>query len=263
MVPLSKNYLLSKLEVFFTSVYKIVKFALLFFKEFFFPPYEIREIVNQCFKIGVKSFPIISVTGFIIGLVFTKQSRLPLTDLGATALLPSLVGLGIIKALGPLVTALICAGKIGSAIGAELGSMKVSEQIDAIEMAGINSFKYLAVTRITAAIFMIPLLTYFMSFMALLGAYTDVNLNEATSFISFFENALVKLSFMDLAASLVRGIVYGFTIGLMSCYYGFHVSGGTEGVGRAANLSVVSTMFLVFVEEVFIVQIFNSVLRHV
>lgn len=257
------KYLISpKLEHFFINLYDVTNFAILYFRELFLPPYEFREIIYQCYKIGVKSLPIISVTGFIIGLVFTKQSRLPLTELGATAFLPSLVGLGIVKALGPLVTSLIGAGKIGSAIGAELGSMKVSEQIDALEMAGINSFKYLVVTRITASAFMLPLLTYYMSFMALLGAYIDINLNEATSFISFFENALIKLSFMDLAASLVRGIVYGFTIGLMSCYFGLNVTGGTEGVGRAANLSVVSTMFLIFVEEVFIVHIFHSIFKH-
>ncbi|MFZ6023830.1 MAG: MlaE family ABC transporter permease [Bacteroidota bacterium] len=262
MLSSKENKKPSQIERFFTTVYEISVFALQYFRFLFSAPFEIRETIYQCYKIGVKALPIISVTGFIIGLVFTKQSRLPLTDLGATALLPSLVGLGIIKALGPLVTSLICAGKIGSAIGAELGSMKVTEQIDAIEMAGVNAFKYLTQTRILACTLMIPLLTFYMSFMALLGAFVDVNLSEATSFVSFFQGALVRLNFFDIAASCTRGILYGFTIGFLSCYYGFSVTGGTEVVGRAANLSVVTSMFLIFIEEVFIVQLLNSVLKN-
>ena len=222
------------------------------------PPFEFKEIIRQCYEVGYKSLPLITLTGFVTGLVFTKQSRPSLAEVGAQSWLPSLVAIAIIRALAPLVTALIAAGKVGSNIGAELGSMKVTEQIDAMEVSAVNPFKFLVVSRVLATTLMIPLLMCFTGAVGMLGAYINVHQNEMTSFISFFQAAFEKISFLDIFSSLVKSIVYGFTIGIVGCYKGFNASNGTEGVGKAANASVVLSMFLIFIEEILIVQITNS-----
>jgi phospholipid/cholesterol/gamma-HCH transport system permease protein len=200
---------------------------------------------------------LITLTGFIVGMVFTKQSRPSLEDFGATSWLPSLIGIAIVRALAALVTALICAGKVGSSIGAELGSMKVTEQIDAMEVSAINPFKYLVVTRVLATSLTIPILALYCSFVGLLGSYVNVNGSESSSLTMVYKNAFSDISFLDIFASVVKSIFYGFTIGMVGCYKGYHATQGTRGVGKAANEAVVLSMFLIFVEEIIIVQVSN------
>ncbi|MDB5248001.1 MAG: transporter permease [Segetibacter sp.] len=256
----TREFVITKgVDEYFINLYSAAKFVLRFFNEVLRPPYEGKEIIKQCYEIGYKSFPLISLTGFITGLVFTKQSRPSLAEFGATSWLPSLVAIAIIKALAPLVTALIAAGKVGSNIGAEIGSMRVTEQIDAMEVSAVNPYKFLVVSRVLATTFMIPILTCYTGFVAMMGAYLNVQTNEMTSFVSFFEQAFEKISFLDIFSSLTKGIVYGFTIGIVGCYKGYNATQGTEGVGKAANASVVMSMFLIFVEEILIVQITNSI----
>lgn len=257
--PVEKKLISKKIDDFFIDLYSTLQFLTRFFKELFKPPYEFKEIIKQCYEIGYKSLFLITLTGFITGLVFTKQSRPSLSEFGATSWLPSLVAIAIIRALAPLVTALICAGKVGSNIAAELGSMKVTEQIDAMEVSAVNPFKFLVVSRVLATTLMIPTLVFYTGFVAMMGAYINVHQNEMTSFVTFFQQAFDKISFLDIFSSLIKGIVYGFTIGIVGCYKGFHASNGTEGVGKAANSSVVLSMFLIFIEEILIVQITNSI----
>ena len=255
-----KKYLISpKVDGYFMGIFNGWKFFLRFFAEVFKPPYEWSEILKQSFQVGYRSLALISLTGFITGLVFTKQSRPSLSDFGAASWLPSLVAIAIIRALAPLVTALICAGKVGSNIGAELGSMKVTEQIDAMEVSATNPYKFLVVSRVVATTLMIPLLTFYSGFVGLMGSYLDVRNNEQTSFTTFFDNALGAISFLDIGATVFKALCYGFTIGMVSCYKGYTASQGTEGVGRAANAAVVLSMFLIFVEEIVIVQITNYI----
>jgi len=254
----TNNYLFSKkIDAFFMSVNKAYRFVIQFFKQFLIPPFHISEVVNQCYEIGLRALPLITLTGFIIGIVFTKQSRPALEEFGATSWLPSLMGIAIVKALGPLVTALICAGKVGSGIGAELGSMRVTEQIDAMEVSAINPFKYLVVTRVTATMITIPILSFYCIVVGLLGSYVNVRAGESTSFLTFFKNAFSTIQFLDLFTSVLKTIVYGFTIGIVGSYKGFNATRGTRGVGKAANQAVVMAMFLIFVEEVIIVQVSN------
>jgi len=254
----SGKYILSKgLDESLLGVHKSYRFVIEYFKQAFKPPFHVSEVINQCFEIGLRSVTLITLTGFIIGVVFTKQSRPSLEDFGASSWLPSLIGLAIIKALGPLVTAIICAGKVGSSIGAELASMKVTEQIDAMEVSAINPYKYLVVTRVTATTISVPILSLYCIVMGLLGSYVNVRAEEATSFITFFENSFSSILFLDISTSLVKSVVYGFTIGIVGCYKGFNASQGTRGVGRAANRAVVMAMFLIFIEEIIIVQISN------
>src|SRR5215467_3987401 len=193
------KYFISKgIEQFFTGIYDISKFALQFFKEVFKPPYEVQEVIRQCYQVGYKSITLITLTAFITGIVFTKQSRPSLASFGATSWLPSLIGIAIVKALAPLITGLICAGKIGSQMGAELGSMKVTEQIDAMEVSAVNPFKYLVVTRVLASTLMIPVLVVYSGFIGLFGSFLNVHANEQTSLTAFIHGMFVKIGFTDI-----------------------------------------------------------------
>ena len=254
----TREYVFSKgLDDYLTGISNAGRFTARFFKEVVKRPFHLREVINQSFEVGLKSLALISLTGFIVGIVFTKQTRPSLEEFGATSWLPSLIGIAIIKALGPLVTALICAGKVGSSIGAELGSMKVTEQIDAMEVSAINPFKYLVVTRVLATTIAIPVLALYCSFVALYGSYLNVHAEETSSLISFYQNAFKTINFLDIITSVVKTVVYGFTIGIVGCYKGYNATQGTRGVGNAANQAVVLAMFLIFIEEVIIVQMTN------
>jgi phospholipid/cholesterol/gamma-HCH transport system permease protein len=240
----------------FLTLYDVGLFIVRFFREGFLPPYEIKELIRQCYNIGYRSLLLISTTGLITGLVFTKQSRPSLSEFGATSWLPSLVGIALLRTLAPLLTGLIAAGKVGSSIGAELGSMRVTEQIDAMEVSACNPFKFLVSTRVIASSITIPILTFYTALMGMAGAFLNVNLSEGTSYTEFFQSALEQITFLDVTASTVKSIIFGFTIGIVGCYQGYNSSKGTEGVGKAANSAVVIGMFLIFLEEVISVQFF-------
>ncbi|WP_129717596.1 ABC transporter permease [Pedobacter sp. SYP-B3415] len=241
----------------FLVLYDVWQFIGRFFKEAFLPPYEGKELMRQCYDIGYRSLLLISLTGFITGVVFTKQSRPSLAEFGATSWLPSLVGIALLRTLAPLLTALIAAGKVGSSIGAELGSMRVTEQIDAMEVSATNPFKFLVSTRVLAATITIPILTFYTAMVGMLGALLNVYTNEETSWQAFFSSSLESITFLDVIASTIKAVLFGFTIGMVGCYQGYNSSKGTEGVGKAANAAVVTGMFLVFVEEVITVQFFG------
>lgn len=248
-----------KTDNFFRGLSDAFAFVKRFFQEVWFPPYEFKEILRQCYEIGYRSLPLISLTGFIIGIVFTNQSRPSLAEFGATSWLPALISIAVVRALGPLVTALIAAGKVGSSIGAEIGSMKVTEQIDAMEVSAINPFKYLVITRTLATTFMIPVLVMYTDFVALMGSFINVHQNEMVSLSTFFVQVFESISFLDIFSSIIKSLVFGFTIGIVGCYKGYNSTQGTEGVGKAANASVVMSMFLIFIEELLALQIVNAI----
>lgn len=257
-ITAERKYMVSKrVDQIFLDLYNGYRFIGRFFKEVFIAPFEFKETVRQCYEVGYRSLPLISLTGFITGLVFTKQSRPSLSEFGATSWLPSLISIAVVRALAPLVTALIAAGKVGSNIGAELGSMKVTEQIDAMEVSATNPFKFLVVSRVLATTLMIPILMLYTAFVALIGSFLDIHAHELTSFVSFIEKAFERITFLDIFSSLIKAVFYGFTIGCVGCYKGYNASQGTEGVGKAANSAVVLSMFLIFIEEIVIVQITN------
>jgi phospholipid/cholesterol/gamma-HCH transport system permease protein len=239
------------------TVHDAFTFVVRFFTSVARRPWHLKELVHQCYEVGWKTLPLITLTGFVTGIVFTKQSRPSLAEFGATSWLPSLITIALVRSLAPLVTALICAGKVGSSIGAELGSMKVSEQIEAMEVSAINPFKYLVVTRTLATTLMAPALMIYCCAIGLLGAWLNVHGNEGATVRSFLNDGFASISFLDTWSALVKSIVFGFTIGIIACYKGFSASKGTQGVGRAANASVVTSMFAVFIEEVLIVQIIS------
>jgi phospholipid/cholesterol/gamma-HCH transport system permease protein len=240
---------------YFTEVTLITQFIIRFFKELFVPPYEFNELIKQCYIVGYKSLPLVGITGFIMGLVLTIQSRPTLAEFGAESWLPAMVAVSIIREIGPVITALICAGKVGSGIGAELASMKVTEQIDAMEVSGINPFKYIVVTRIVATTLMVPVLVIFSDFIALSGSFLAVNIKGDVSFQLFYALVFEKLNFMDIIPSLAKTFFFGFAIGLIGCFKGYNSNKGTEGVGASANSAVVLSSLLVFVIDMIAVQL--------
>ncbi len=239
----------------FSDVGSISQFTIKFFKEVFVPPYEVKEFIKQCYYIGYKSLPLVSITGFIMGLVLTLQSRPTLAEFGAESWLPGMVALSLIKEIAPVVTALICAGKIASGIGAELGSMKVTEQIDAMEVSAINPYNYLVVTRILAATLMIPLLVVFADGVGIIGGYVGVNIHSDVNMIRYTNQVLESIDFIDAIPALIKTFFFGFFIGLIGCYKGFTAANGTESVGKAANSAVVVASLSVFIIDMLAVQI--------
>jgi len=233
----------------------ITRFSGRFFVELFLKGGEYAETLRQCFFLGYKSIGLVVTTGFIIGLVITIQSRPTLVTFGAEAWLPGMIAVSLVREIVPVVTALICAGKIGSGIGAELGSMKVTEQIDAMDVSGTNPFKYLVVTRVVAATLMVPLLVVFADVVALYGGYLGVNLRGDVSWNLYWAQVLDSLAFGDIIPSLAKTFFFGFAIGLISCYKGYTTRHGTEGVGRSANASVVISSILVFILDLLAVQL--------
>jgi phospholipid/cholesterol/gamma-HCH transport system permease protein len=246
---------MSSINLFFDETGKITRFALQFFKELFKPPFEFKEFLRQCYVLGNKSIFLVTVTGFIMGVVFTLQTRPTMMEFGAEDFMPAMIGLAVIREIGPMITALICAGKIGSSIGAELGSMKVTEQIDAMEVSGTNPFKYLVVTRIMALTLMLPLLVLAADTISLLGSFLMENLKGQVSFTLYFSKVFEVVEFGDLIPSVSKSFFFGYTIALIGCYKGYTSDKGTAGVGRAANSAVVVASLLLFVIDFAVVII--------
>jgi phospholipid/cholesterol/gamma-HCH transport system permease protein len=244
---------------FFAEVGELSYFTSRFFKEVFKPPYEFKEFLRQCYNMGNRSLLLVSVTGFIIGLVFTLQSRPTLLEFGAVSWMPSMVSISIIREMGPIITALICAGRIGSGIGAELGSMRVTEQIDAMEVSGTNPFKFLVITRILATTLMLPVLVFFGDTIAIFGSAVVENIMGNVSYLLYFNQVFDSLKFSDIIPTTIKTFFFGFAIGLVGCYKGYNCKKGTAGVGLAANSAVVYTSMLLFIIDfiaVFITNIF-------
>lgn len=240
---------------FFAEIGDTTKFVARFFAMRRSKDPKIGEFLSQCFQIGYRSFPLVGLTGFIMGLVLTMQLRPSLISYGVESQLPVMVGIAIVREIGPVITALIFAGKIGSSIGAELGSMKVTEQIDAMEVSGINPFSYLVVNRIMAATLMLPVLTILSDSISLYGAYIGVNINSVTSFTLFFDQIFQSLSFSDVLPAVIKTFFFGFAVGTIGCYKGYNSSKGTKGVGSAANSAVVVSSVMIFIIDLLVVQI--------
>jgi phospholipid/cholesterol/gamma-HCH transport system permease protein len=253
----AETFFNTTIKNFFLEISQVTSFGARFFVELIKPPYEFNEFAKQFYSIGCKSFPLVGITAFIMGLVLTIQSRPTLVQFGAESWLPAMVSVSIIREIGPVITALICAGKVGSGIGAELASMKVTEQIDAMEVTGMNPFKYIVVTRIFATTLMLPLLVVFADSIALCGSYFGVNLNGDVTFHLFLSQVIEKLNFMDLFPAMIKTFFFGFAIGLIGCYKGYYSNKGTEGVGKSANSAVVYASLLIFIIDMIAVQVTN------
>jgi phospholipid/cholesterol/gamma-HCH transport system permease protein len=249
------NDLFTSAGNFFKQVGDFSLFVTRTVKEAFSLNFEFKEFLRQCFQIGYKSLALISVTGFIMGLVLTIQSRPVLVDFGAVSMLPGMVTISLIREMGPVITALICAGKIGSGMGAELGAMKVTEQIEAMEVSATNPMRFLVVTRVLAATLMIPILVLFADALGIIGSWAGANIKGNVSFALFIAQAFAPVGFMDLIPAVIKTFFFGSVIGFVGCYMGYTAGRGTESVGLAANSAVVLSSLLVIIVDLIAVQI--------
>ena len=251
-----KNILYSKgLDEFLLRAAELAQFTARSFREAAFPPYEFRETFRQSAIIGISSLALVGFTALVLGLVLVLQSQPTLVEFGAGSFLPAMSSISIVREVGPLVTALICAGKIGSGISAELGSMKVTEQIDAMEVSGANPFKYLVSTRIMACTLMLPILTVYADLISLFGAFIGANIKTPVNFNFFFNRVFEAVHYSDVFPAFIKTFFFGFAIGLVGCTKGYNSKNGTEGVGMAANESVVVSMLAVIVIDMVVTQI--------
>jgi phospholipid/cholesterol/gamma-HCH transport system permease protein len=212
-----RDGMIEKVNNFLSSTADVCLFISRTIKETFSRDFEFREFLRQCFQVGYKTLPLISVTGIIMGLVLTIQSRPALVNFGAVAMLPGMVAISLIREMGPVITALICAGKIGSGMGAELGSMRVTEQIDAMEVSSTNPMRFLVVTRVLAATLMIPVLILYADGLGILGSWAGANIKGEVSFVLFFSQAFGHIHFMDFFPAFVKSFFFGGVIGFFGC----------------------------------------------
>ena len=223
--------------------------------EAFRPPYEFREIARHIFEIGWKSLPLITTSGFAIGVVLSMHTRASLERFGAEAMIPAALAIALIRETGPLVGGLLMAGRVGAGIGAEIGAMKVTEQIDALEAVAVDSFKFLAVTRIVACIIALPLLTAVIDFSGIFGGYVAEASISGMSAQLYFHRAFSLVEFSDFIPATFKTAVFGFIIGTVASYLGFNTTQGTEGVGRTSTSSVVLSSICIILINVVLVKL--------
>jgi phospholipid/cholesterol/gamma-HCH transport system permease protein len=226
-----------------------------FFLRFWRRPFEARELLHQMDEAGTKSFLLTAVTGFAIGIVLAMQSRGTLARFGAEAVLPNMLALAVFKEIGPVLTSLVLAGRLGAGFAAEVGSMRVTEQIDALEVAALKPYHYLVVTRVLACVIMFPILTIWTDMLAMLGGYLETVLATDMDYRIFFSSAFSTIRFADLFVDTMKTSIFGFIVGIVSCYMGFTVRGGTREVGQAAMQAVVISSLLILIADVIVVRI--------
>ena len=240
---------------FLFGIGELFEFSLRFLKNVFLPPYEFHEIKKHMDELGVKTLPIVSVTGFIIGVVLALQSQPIMARFGAESFLPAMVSLSVVRELGPVITALIFAGRVSSGIGAELGSMRVTEQIDAMEVSAIDPFRFLVVTRVIACSFILPVLTLYVVFLAIFGGYLAMILSQSMSLQLYVVSVVDAIKFGDIIPGIGKTFFFGFIVGIVGAFKGYNADKGTEGVGKASTTSVVLASLLILITDTVLVKI--------
>jgi phospholipid/cholesterol/gamma-HCH transport system permease protein len=227
------------------------------------PPYYVSDMLEQMDLIGVGSLPIVVLTGFFIGAVLVLQTAAQFERFGQTALTADVVSLALVRELGPTLTGLLVAGRNSSGIASELGSMVVTEQVDAMRAMGTDPSRKLVTPRVVATVLMLPLLTAMADFVGLIGGYVVSHLTLRLGAISFWTRALNALDFSDLMQGLTKPLVFGFIVSTVGCYQGLTVRGGTQGVGRATTQAVVTASVFILVSNFFLTKIMLYLAGHV
>ena len=227
----------------------------------FTPPYELAELIRQCDEVGSKSLPLVALAGAATGVVLSMQTREGLVRFGGKALIPVVLIFSIIKESGPTITGLIVSGRVGAGIGAELGSMKVTEQIDAMEASAVNPYKYLVATRVLACALMLPLLTLVADLSGIVMGWLACTLAQPITLRLFLDAGLKTVAFSDFLAPTIKTVVFGLIIGLIACFQGFRARGGTAGVGRAAMTSVFLSSLFVVLADIWLVRLIQMVVH--
>lgn len=241
----------------FAWIGQVAFFGFRAFREIFRPPFEIKETSRQLFALGLQSLPLIALSGLAVGVVMSMHTRSSLERFGAEALIPAGLAIAMIKETGPLVTGLLVSGRVGAGIGAELGGMRVTEQIDALESLAVDSFNYLVVTRLVTCLIALPLLTTVFNFAAITGGFLAETTISGMSLRLYYDRAFASVQFADYVPATLKTAVFGFIIATVSCYLGYHARGGAEGVGTASTRSVVfSSIGLIVINVVLVRAIF-------
>jgi phospholipid/cholesterol/gamma-HCH transport system permease protein len=225
------------------------------FREVLRPPLELDEITRQIYEVGWRSVPLIAASGLAIGIVLSMHTRASLERFGAESMIPAGLAIALVRETGPLTTGLLLSGRVGAGIGAELGAMRVTEQIDALEAVAVDAFKYLAVTRIVACVVSLPLLTVVMDISGILGGYLAEAAISHMSFDLYVTRAFSLIAFADFVPAVAKTMVFGFLIGTIASYLGFVTTGGTEGVGRASTRAVVIASLAIIAVNVVLVRL--------
>jgi phospholipid/cholesterol/gamma-HCH transport system permease protein len=237
------------------SIGAIALFATRAIVEAFRPPYEFSEVARHVYHFGLRSTPLIVMSGLAIGVVLSMHTRASLERFGAEAMIPAGLAIALIRETGPLTAGLLVSGRVGAGIGAEIGAMRVTEQIDALEATGVDAFKYLIVTRVIACVVAMPLLTTMMNFSGVFGGYVSEAVLSGMSWQLYFERSFTYIGFSDLIPATLKTLVFGFLIAIAGGYLGFTTSGGTEGVGNASTRSVVLASILIILSNVILVRL--------
>jgi phospholipid/cholesterol/gamma-HCH transport system permease protein len=219
------------------------------------PPYEFRETLRQIYELGCRSVPLIAASGFAVGVVLSMHTRASLARFGAEALIPAGLAIALVRETGPLTAGLLLSGRIGAGIGAELGAMRVTEQIDALEATAVDSFRFLVVTRVIACVIALPLLTSLMNVMGILGGFVAETTMTGMPLQTYFRTAFASIQFSDLIPATLKTAVFGFIIATVASYLGVNTSRGTEGVGQASTRSVVYSSILLIIANVVLVRV--------
>jgi len=222
----------------------------------FMPPYRRRQLTDQLYRIGVGSLPIVFLTSMFTGMVLALQSAHQMKQLSAEMYIASLVALSMVRELGPVLTALVVAGRVGASITAELGTMKVTEQIDALETLATNPVKYLVVPRFLALLIMLPLLTIYADFIGMFGGYIIGVFKLHIGSNMYINMTVNPLELKDLYTGLFKSVIFAIIIAIVSCYEGFRTSGGAEGVGHSTTLSVVTSFILIIAADCLFTALF-------
>jgi phospholipid/cholesterol/gamma-HCH transport system permease protein len=219
------------------------------------PPFEVRETIRQLYELGFRSAPLIAVSGMAVGVVLSMHTRASLERFGAEAMIPAGLAMALIRETGPLTAALLLSGRIGAGIGAELGAMRVTEQIDALEATAVDAFRYLVVTRVIACVIALPILTTILNFAGMFGGYIAESAATGMPLRLYFTRAFSVVGMADYIPATLKTTVFGFIIATVSSYLGFNTRSGTEGVGRASTQAVVLSSILIIVANVVLVRL--------
>ncbi|MEI6806508.1 MAG: ABC transporter permease [Myxococcaceae bacterium] len=233
-----------------------------FFTEFFKYKLDWHELKIQCQQIGLYSMPLAGFTLLFVGFVFAYQFGISMTTLGATPYIGKLVSLSVIRELGPAFTALVVGGRVGAGMAAELGSMRVTEQIDAILALGSSPYQKLLVPRVLAATLMLPIVSLIASFIAILGGMLIAWSEFKVSPLSFYESSLKTVSFNDFWSGFFKPFFFGFGTAIIGCHHGFKCETGTAGVGKATTQAVVHISLMIVFVDFLLTRLFNQVWPH-
>ena len=237
------------------TVGRVSLFAAKAGREALTPPFEVRETLRQVYELGARSAPLIAVSGVAIGVVLSMHTRASLERFGAESMIPAGLALALVRETGPLTAGLLLSGRIGAGIGAELGAMRVTEQIDALEASAVDAFRYLVVTRVVACVISLPLLTTLMNFAGMIGGFLAETAATGMSLTLYFSRAFSLIDLIDYVPATLKTMVFGFIIATVSAYLGFTTESGTEGVGRASTRAVVLSSVGIIVANVVLVRL--------